>query len=182
MRRGHPRPRTVALSPWRATAGSRWPASAATGPGAGHSLPRREGPDGPAPLPRRSQDDAVAERNPLEGSEGGASLVENDVCAEILEGRSDPVPQPLLVGDRGLTRLHLHEEVDVTTFEIIAYSRAEETDRRGGAKDRSHRNPDRLDLVGLQPHGSECTPRPGRPDTRITSSSPCRETEPESAR
>ena len=37
------------------------------------------------------------------------------VRAEILDGGGDAVPEPLLVGNRCLTRLHLHEEVDVTT-------------------------------------------------------------------
>ena len=74
--------------------------------------------------------------------------MKDDVRAEILDGGGDAVPQPLLVGDRGLTRLHLHEEVDVTALEIIACSGPEEANPRGGAEDLPHRGSDRLDLVG----------------------------------
>jgi hypothetical protein len=74
--------------------------------------------------------------------------MKDDVRAEILDGGGDPVPQPLLVGDRGLTRLHLHEQVDVTTVEIIARSGPEEANPRGGAEDLPYGRPDRFDLVG----------------------------------
>ena len=56
------------------------------------------------------------------------------VRAEILDGGGDTVPEPLLVGNRCLTRLHLHEEVDVTAPEIVARSRPEEASPRGGPK------------------------------------------------
>ena len=70
------------------------------------------------------------------------------VRAEILDRGGDAVPEALLVGNRCLTRLHLHEEVDVPAMEIVACSRPEEARLRGGTKDLSHRGPDRLDLVG----------------------------------
>jgi hypothetical protein len=62
-------------------------------------------------------------------------LVEDDVRAEILDGKGDLVPQPLPVGDRRLAWLDLQQEVDVTTPEIIVHSGAEEPNRGGGAED-----------------------------------------------
>ena len=70
------------------------------------------------------------------------------VRAKILDGGGDAVPEPLLVGNRCLTRLHLHEEVDVAATEIVTGPRPEEASPRGGPEDLSHRGPDRLDLVG----------------------------------
>ena len=70
------------------------------------------------------------------------------VRAEILDGGGDAVPEPLLVDNRCLTRLHLYEEVDVTAPEIVTYPRPEEASPRSGTEDLAHRGPDRLDLVG----------------------------------
>ena len=95
-----------------------------------------------------SQGHAVAERDPRERREDPSALMKEHVSAKILDGGGDAVPEPLLVGNRCLTRLHLHEEVDVTAPEIVACSRPEETSPRGGTEDLPHRGPDRLDLVG----------------------------------
>jgi hypothetical protein len=88
-------------------------------------------------------------------------MKKDDVRAEILDGGGDALPPPLLVGDRGLTRFHLDEEIDVTTLEIIACSGPEEANPRGGAEDLQHRGPDRLGLVRQYPHGLEFTPTRG---------------------
>ena len=95
-----------------------------------------------------SQGHAVAERDPRERREDPSPLMKEHVRAEILDGGGDAVPEPLLVGNRCLTRLHLHEEVDVTAPEIVTCSRPEEASPRGGTEHLAHRGPDRLDLVG----------------------------------
>src|SRR6185369_1758911 len=112
---------------------------------AGHSPRRSEATAGPAPLPRGSQGHAVAERDPAERREDRSPLMKDHVRAEILDRGGDAVPEPLLVDDRCLTRLHLHEEVDVAAQEIVACSRPEEVSPRGGTEDLPHRGPDRLD-------------------------------------
>lgn len=87
--------------------------------------------------------------------------MEKDVRAEIADGSGDPLPEPLLAGDRGLARFDLNEQVEISPSEFISNPGAEDAHGRCLAEGLSHGRSNSRDLAGLKPHAHECT-RGGR--------------------
>jgi hypothetical protein len=77
------------------------------------------------------------------------------VGSKIFDNWRDQIPETLLVADGGLTRVHLDEQVDIATPQVVADTGAEQTDGGTIAEQFPRGRAYRLDFPSVESHRNQ---------------------------